>query len=376
VTTREQSAATYLERRRFGRLLGKRGWLYPAAPKEYGGAGLDLDRVIVLEEESHALGISLPPYYDSGGKYGAASILAWGTEEQKATMLPPIFRGEVRTWQLLSEPEAGSDLANVKSTAIRRGDHYVLNGQKVFVGSDHGAERLWVLAVTDRQAPRHHNLSWFMIDAALPGITVTPQTLLANHGEGEGDIGCKNTVYFTDVEVPAECLVGGENNGWKVAGTHLDLEHGGRGNIRRDRNWPRLLAQARSLRDAPGEDTELSEDELCDAIGEIFSRIETVRLLGLRNFWMAANHTAMTYEGAQLAYVQKTTGLWLAKAIHDLLGPSAVTAGEEFGAMDGYAEEQHRDGIVNMHPGGTTDIQRMIMARRLGVDGRDRGTAR
>src|SRR5580693_3818395 len=114
-----ESRQLYLRRRELGRELGERGWLYPSAPPEYGGGGLDVDAVIVLEEESHRAGIGLPPYYDSGGRLGSASIRVWGTPEQQRALLPPIYRGQVRTWQLLTEPGAGSDLAGVSSTAVR-----------------------------------------------------------------------------------------------------------------------------------------------------------------------------------------------------------------------------------------------------------------
>src|SRR5271165_257293 len=87
----------------------------------------------VLEEETARLGLGLPPYYDSGGKMGSASIRVWGTEEQKQRFLPPIYRGAVRSWQLLTEPSAGSDLAGVRTTAIRDGDVYVVNGQKIYM---------------------------------------------------------------------------------------------------------------------------------------------------------------------------------------------------------------------------------------------------
>jgi alkylation response protein AidB-like acyl-CoA dehydrogenase len=367
----EDSHRLYLERRALGRELGALGWLYPSAPKEYGGAGLSLDEVIILEEESHRLALTLPPYYDSGGKLGGATILVWGTEEQKAKFLPPIFTGEVRTWQLLSEPGAGSDLASVKTTALRRGDGYVINGQKVFVGSAHGAERLWIIAVTDPAAKRHHNVSWFMIDAGLAGITIQPQVLLSNHGEGEADIGHKNTIYFDDVVVPADALVGGENNGWRVAATHLELEHGARGNVRRNRIWDRVLSHYGEDRSARG--AMLTEADEQEALAEIYIRLETVRLLGARNFWLNSTGAPVTYEGSQLAYVQKTTGLWLTGVLLDLLGPAALTDDGALGALDGFAELQQRDGIVDMHPGGTTDVQRLIMARRMGVGGRGRG---
>ena len=146
----------------------------------------------------------LPPYYDSGGRLGSASILVWGTEEQRQAFLPPIYTGEVRTWQLLTEPGAGSDLAGVRATtAVRDGDDYVINGQKIFVGSDNGADRIWMIACTDPNGARHQNLSWFMIDANLPGITVQPMELMGTGGEGGTDSGVKNTVYFDDVRVPA-----------------------------------------------------------------------------------------------------------------------------------------------------------------------------
>src|SRR5688500_8569102 len=107
---------TYPALRDFGRKLGAKGWLYSTAPAAYGGGGLDVDHAIILEEEADRLDLSLPPYYDSGGRLGSASILVWGTEEQRQMYLPPIYRGEVRTWQLLTEPGAGSDLASVSMT--------------------------------------------------------------------------------------------------------------------------------------------------------------------------------------------------------------------------------------------------------------------
>ena len=101
----------YLKLRELGRSLGEKGWLWPTAPTEYGGGGLSIDHAIVIEEELDEQGLSLPPYYDSGGRLGGASVLVWGSDDQKEHFLPPIFKGEVRTWQLLTEPGAGSDLA-------------------------------------------------------------------------------------------------------------------------------------------------------------------------------------------------------------------------------------------------------------------------
>jgi 3-oxocholest-4-en-26-oyl-CoA dehydrogenase alpha subunit len=366
----EESLGIYLKRRELGRKLGAKGWLYPSGERRYGGGGLDLDQIIVLEEETARLGLGLPPYYDSGGKMGSASIRVWGTEEQKQRFLPPIYKGEVRSWQLLTEPSAGSDLAGVRTTAIRDGDVYVVNGQKIYIGSHHGADRFWTIAVTDPKGKRHQNVSWFMIDASLPGITTQPLYMLSAQSEGETDeFGHKNIIFFDNVRVPADCLVGGENNGWKVASTHLEVEHSGQGNIRTNPVWIALLAHCRQHhRDG----RPLIEDpDVRAKLAEIFSRLEAVRLLSTRNFWMVYAGEKRSYEGSQVSYLRKTTNLWLTKAILDLLGPDALTNDPILGAIDGIAEAQQRRGIVEQHPGGTTDIQRVVIARRLGVGNRE-----
>lgn len=369
----DESYQNYQQRRELGRRLGAKGWLYPMAPAEYGGGGLDLDHAFILEEEADRLGLSLPPYYNSGGNLGAPSILVWGTDEQKQAFLPSIYRGEVRTWQLLTEPGAGSDLAGVRMAAIRDGDDYVLNGQKIFVGSDNGADWLWTIACTDPEGARHENVSWFMVDATLPGITVQPMDLLGTGGEGGTDSGQKNTVFFDDVRVPAFALVGGENNGWKVASTHLELEHGGGGRLGRNRFWERLL---RYCQETVRDGQPLTKDpDVRDTLAEIYIKGEVTRLFGLRNFWLAYAKQPHSYEGPQLSLYRKMAGLWMTGAILEALGPAALTTDEIWGSADGFLESQQRNGIVAVHPGGTADIQRVSMARRIGIGRATRETA-
>ena len=355
----------YQLRRELGRKLGDQGWLWPTAPKEYGGGGLDVDSAVVIEEEIDSFGLTLPPYYDSGGRLGGNSILVWGSEEQKQAFLPPIFTGRVRTWQLLSEPEAGSDLANVKTQALRDGDDYVLNGQKIFVGSDHGCDFMWTITVTDPDAKRHENLGWFMVPSHLPGITVQPMDLLISGGESGAGSGVKQTVYFDNVRVPAFNLIGGENQGWKVATTHLELEHGSGGRI--GRNWlvDRLFEHCRTTK-RRGEPM-TNDPDVRDRLIDVYVEAEIVRLLNLRNYWMRHSGANITYEGPQASYVRKTSGLRMAQAMLDILGPAGLTYDKELGAADGHMEAHSRAGIVAIHPGGTTDIQRVIMARRIGI---------
>ena len=355
----------YQLRRDLGRKLGDKGWLWPTAPAEYGGGGLDVDSAVVIEEEIDSFGLTLPPYYDSGGRLGGNSILVWGTDEQKQAFLPPIFTGRVRTWQLLSEPEAGSDLANVKTQAIRDGDEYILNGQKIFVGSDHGCDFMWTITVTDPEAKRHENLGWFMVPSHLPGITIQPMDLLISGGESGAGSGVKQTVYFDNVRVPAFNLVGGENEGWKVATTHLELEHGTGGRI--GRNWlvDRLFDHCRTT-EHRGEPM-TNDPDVRDRLIDVYVEAEIVRLLNLRNYWMRHSGAHITYEGPQASYMRKTSGLRMAQAMLDILGPAGLTHDKELGAADGHMEAHSRAGIVAIHPGGTTDIQRVIMARRIGI---------
>ena len=355
----------YQRRRDLGRRLGQRGWLWPTAPAEYGGGGLDVDHAVVLEEEIDAYGLTLPPYYDSGGRLGGNSILVWGDAAQKRHFLPPIFTGQVRTWQLLSEPEAGSDLANVQTTALRDGDEFVLNGQKIYVGSAHGADYMWTIAVTDPQAKRHENLGWFMVPTDLPGLTIQPMDLLISGGESGAGSGVKNTVFFDEVRVPAFNLIGGENQGWKVATTHLELEHGTGGRI--GRNWlvDRLFEHCRSAQRRGRPMT--ADPEVRDRLLDVYIEAEIVRLLNLRNYWMRHSGANITYEGPQASYLRKTAGLRMSQAMLDILGPAGLTYDPELGAADGHMEAHARAGIVAIHPGGTTDIQKVIMARRIGI---------
>ena len=355
----------YQLRRELGRKLGDKGWLWPTAPAEYGGGGLEVDSAVVIEEEIDSFGLTLPPYYDSGGRLGGNSILVWGTEEQKQSFLPPIFTGRVRTWQLLSEPEAGSDLANVKTQAIRDGDQYVLNGQKIFVGSDHGCDYMWTITVTDPEAKRHENLGWFMVPSHLPGITIQPMDLLISGGESGAGSGVKQTVYFDNVRVPAFNLVGDENEGWKVATTHLELEHGTGGRI--GRNWlvDRLFEHCRTT-ERRGEPM-TNDRDVRDRLIDVYVEAEIVRLLNMRNYWMRHSGAHITYEGPQASYVRKTSGLRMSQAMLDILGPAGLTHDKELGAANGHMEAHSRAGIVAIHPGGTTDIQKVIMARRIGI---------
>jgi len=360
----QDSDENYERYRQLGRELGAKGWLWPTAPTEYGGGGLSVDHAIVIGEEIDRHDLGLPPYYDSGGRLGGASILVWGTEEQKQRFLPPIMTGDVVTWQLLTGPEAGSDLAGTQTDARRDGDEYVINGEKLYIGGSHGADYMWTICRTDPDGERHKNLSWFMIPFDTPGVTVAPMTLLGDGGEGIG-AGHKNTIYFEDARVPADHLVGGENSGWDVASTHLELEHGSGGRIGRNRWLHRMLDLTHRLR-RDGQPL-IEEEDVQDRLVDLYLRTEVSRLFELRNFWMNQSQRDMTYEGPQSSYYRKLGGLEVSQAIMDIVGPYAMTNDPRWDPSDGQLEGYMRAAVQALHPGATADIQKVIMARRIGI---------
>lgn len=354
----------YEKFRELGRQLGAKGWLWPTSDPKYGGGGLSVDEAIVIAEELDRYELTNPPYYDSGGRLGGAAIIVHGSEDQRERWMPPIMRGDVVTWQLLTSGAAGSDLAGTQTDARRDGDVYVLNGDKIYIGGSGKPDYLWTLARTDPNGERHKNLSWFMIPADLPGITIKPMELLGDGTEGIGSA-WKNSIYFEDVRVPAENLVGGENNGWKVASTHLELEHGAGGRIGRNIRFLETLNLCTELK---REGKLLIEDQdVRDSLVDLFVQTEVDRLFATRNFWMNQVGARMSYEGSQSSYYRKVGGLKVIEALMDILGPYAVTNDEEYGPLDGRVEGWIRSAIQALHPGGTADIQKVIMARRIGI---------
>ena len=200
----------------FRRKLGANGWLAPSWPREYGGGGLSPALEVVLQEELRRL--SLPSVGDNHRWIPA--MMAWGTPEQRLRYIPPALRGEFITWQLFSEPDAGSDLASLRTQAVRDGNDWTITGEKAFITGRFDPDLFCTLAVTDPTRPPRFNLGLFMVDAHLPGITIRTQTLL---------VGSERHVELHNVRVPADCLLGSPFAGWEIAQAILEGERGGLG---------------------------------------------------------------------------------------------------------------------------------------------------
>ncbi len=351
-------------RRELARRLGAKGWLWLTMPQQYGGGGLSFDHALILDEELGRYRLQVPLYHDPVA-VTAACIMVWGSQEQKNYFLPRIFKAEVVTWLCMTEPEAGSDVASVKTLAVRDGDEYVINGHKTFIGAEHGVDYLWTICATDPKAPRHENVSWFVIPADAPGITMMPLELMGSRVIGGSPDGVKNSIFFDNVRVPAFNLVGGENNGWKVASTLLELEHGGGGRVAPDLFIEMLWDHVPVAKLDGGrlwDDTD-QRDALMDAhVGS-----ETTRLFGLRNFYLANAKRPRSYGGSQASLFRKQANLDLIHHMGRAFGYYALTTDPEHRLMDGALEIQQRQGIIDSHPGGTMDVQKLIIARRIGV---------
>ena len=353
-STRENDEE-YKFRRGLGEKLGAKGWLFPIYPKEYGGAGLTVDHQMVLETELVKYGLSLSHVFYTLARIVAPVLIRWGTEEQKREFLPAITRAEISVWQVLTEPHGGSDVANCQTKAIRDGDDYIVNGQKVMVGHHLPPDYLWTLVCTNPQGKRHENLGWLHIPAKLPGITIQHMYLM---------MGIKNAVFFDNVRVPAKYLIGGENNGWKVANTHMELEHGGDGKIGVDPVVERVVEYCQ--KNFIGGKPLIEDDKVRDVIADIMIELNTLRRFNQRNFWHRFAKIPHPYGGVQQRYFQRMTRVRNAERLQQILGCDALVQDLSVHEVVDF-EYCVRSGPGQLHGGGTLDTDRLIFARRLGL---------
>ena len=196
--------------------MGEKGWTAPALPKEYGGGGLNSDEIKILNSELFKIGAR--PALNSFGIWMLAPvIIEYGNEAQKMEHIPKILKGEIRWCQGYSEPGSGSDLASLSTKAEDMGDHYLVNGQKVWTSYADQADWIFALVRTGPKEPKHSGISFLLIDMADPGVTTKPITLIS----GKSPF-CET--FFDNVKVPKENLIGEENQGWTIAKKLLQHE--------------------------------------------------------------------------------------------------------------------------------------------------------
>jgi len=238
--------ARWREMKEWWRKLCNQGWIAPNWPCEWGGMALDAGKMVIYLEELERHGVARAP--DQGITQVGPLIMRFGTDAQKEHYLPRTRSGEYIWCQGYSEPNAGSDLAGLQTAAVLEGDHFVVNGQKIWTTLADDATHIYLLARTDRSAKKQQGISFFLVDLKTPGISLRPIRNLAGHEEF-----CQ--VFFDNVRVPRDALVGALNDGWTVAKALLGFERLGIGSPRRPQYALRRLesvAQATGLMQDPG----------------------------------------------------------------------------------------------------------------------------
>jgi len=337
------------------RLLFDNGWLLPAQPPEFGGRN-----ATVLQTYVHLEELCKRRIYHSFNPQGvniiAASLLTFGTDEQKQRWAVPVLKGELTASLGMSEPSAGSDLASLRTRAVRDGDDFVVNGQKVWTSGAHDADYLLTFVRTDPDAPKHKGISVLVIPTDIPGVVRRPFADLC--GEENKDF---NEVFFTDVRVPAENLVGPLNGGWGVANGSLGHE--------RTMMWLGFADRiANSIADTRPSNA-LERDQLASTIMDY----QALRLLGSVGLAKAARGEVDVASvsvpklfGAEAE--MRATDLALNSAgIDGLIHPSTTGPYAHMNLDHYFASwfERYARSFSGTIAGGTSEIQRNIIAQRV-----------
>ena len=335
--------------------MGERGWTAPEWPREYGGGGLSREEAKVLASELRRIQAQ-PALLSFGVWMLGPALLAFGTEDQNKRFLPEIVRGEIRWCQGYSEPGAGSDLAGLQTRAEDRGDHWIVNGQKIWTSYADKADWIFCLVRTDPEAPKHLGISFVLFDMKTPGVTTRPITLIS----GKSPF-CET--FFDDVRVEKENLVGTLNRGWDVAKYLLAHERTMIGAMGEDMN-ARPLGQVAADSLGTDEAGRLDDPMLRARIAEMELDAAAFRLALER---VGDKHKAGKAHPAE-ASMLKYYGSELNKRRHELL----MAAGG-FDALE-WEGERSREGSAarswlrtkaNSIEGGTSEIQLNIIAKHL-----------
>ena len=345
--------------------LAQKKWVAPAWPKEYGGAGMTIMEQFIYNLETARSRAPAPIFI---GALGVAvigpTLIIYGSEEQKKQFIPRILSGEHIWCQGFSEPGSGSDLASLQTRAVRDGDDYVINGQKIWTTLAHLSHYMLLLARTDPDAPKHKGISYFIVPMkdesgkAYPGVTVRPLYNMAGTHEF-------NEVFFDNVRIPATSLVGEEHRGWYMAVTTLDIERSNIGSaIGQQQNVEDLTRFARENRDN-GVVRIGSDENLRYELAERFIETEASTLLSCRVVTMQAKGLIPNYEASAVKLYSMELNQRIANTGMRLLGLyGQLSRTSKWSALRGRMEFQYIRSVANTIEGGTSEIQRNIVASR------------
>ncbi len=334
------------------RQMGGDGWLGIGWPKEYGGQGRSQIEQFIFFDESMRCGAPVPMLTINTV---APSIMNFGSDEQKASFLPRILRGELHFCIGYTEPNAGTDLAALKTRAERDGDDYVINGQKVFTSLASDADYIWLATRTDQEAPKHKGISMFIVDMKTPGIRVDPMHLLSQH-----DI---NTTYFDDVRVPAANLVGGINKGWRLITNQLNHERVtlcSPGLL--EQSYAEVLDWARTAALPDGRHV-IEQEWVQVNLARVRAGLEFLRLINWKVAWTGTLGKLDVADASTIKIFGTEFYLESFRLLMEILGPRGyLKSGSPEVVMRGRMEMNYRSLIILTFGGGTNEIQRDLIA--------------
>jgi alkylation response protein AidB-like acyl-CoA dehydrogenase len=336
--------------------LADRGWIAPAWPKEYGGAGMSVMQQFIFNQEMASVGAPRGGNYGIGTGWAGPTIILYGTEEQKKKYLPPIVKGEAIWCQGFSEPGAGSDLAALSTRAIKDGDDYVVNGQKIWTSGAHVSHYMILLARSDPEAPKHKGISYFILDMKSPGITIRPLVNMANNHDF-------NEVFFDNVRIPKENIIGEENRGWYVGTTTLDFERSGIAtSISHGLMVEDLGAFARENR---GEGFISKNPKLRYEIADRAIEAEVEAMLSYQIISMQSRALVPNKESSIAKLFSSELDIRIAATAMKVLGLyGQLKRGSQHVQLNGRAESMYLYATTSTVGGGTSEIQRNIIASR------------
>ncbi|MBM4415556.1 MAG: hypothetical protein FJ035_04755 [Chloroflexi bacterium] len=351
-TAEEQQAA-----KAWASALNERGWVAPHWPKEYGGAGMSPMEQFILRQE---MAESEAPVVGGGGlSLLGPTVLVHGNDEQKARLLPPTLSGEYLWAQGFSEPGAGSDLASLQTRAVRDGDEYVINGQKLWTSTAHKSNWLFGMFRTDPDAPKHRGISFLVMDMKTPGIQVRPIISM-------GWEHATNETFYEDVRVPASNLIGEQNRGWYVGVTLLDFE---RSNIAGAVAIRKSLDQLIENTKTPAAQTQLAGGGLKRQrlnIAEHYVESEVMMNFSFRIISMQARGVIPNYEAStskmfnsELVQRVSRTGIKTYGLYSNIWDPDEALAPQK-----STFTQSNVHSVVGTIAGGSSEIQRNIIATR------------
>ncbi|HVF74339.1 MAG TPA: acyl-CoA dehydrogenase family protein [Acidimicrobiales bacterium] len=347
------------------------GWICASWPKEYGGKGLTTMQQVVLNEEFAKAGAPLRADF-FGDTLVGPTILQWGTEEQKKQLLPGILRGEISWCQGFSEPDAGSDLAGLKTRAELDGDEWVINGQKVWTTQAQYADYVFLLARTDPEAPKHAGISYLLVPMKQSGVEVRP----IEQVDGSGEF---NEVYFTNARCPKDNVVGGVNNGWKVAMTTLGFERGTSATT----SHRRFQKELDEIVDKARKNGRIADPRVRQGLAAAWTKVKIMEINGYRSL----TNVLKGGKDPSAAALGATNKMFWSEYHRDVMNLAIDILGMDGQVLTGKQDEEYVPGVGrrrgrNDYPvsplqaafffsrsetiwGGTAEIQRNIVGERV-----------